>query len=147
MKPSDVFQLIYVSTARLPLNTVELKALLAGSRVRNEAAGVTGILLYHDSQFMQVVEGREETVRGLYAKIEKDPRHFAITRVWEGHVPTREFPGYAMAFRDESDPTLLGLPGFSTLLNERPSSPRTSEKPTPVAEFIRTFRRVSGIDQ
>ena len=53
---ADLIHLVYVSVATKPLAREELLALLAVARRINEPLGVTGILLYVDETFFQVLE-------------------------------------------------------------------------------------------
>ena len=53
---SDVYQVLYLSAAARLFSDVELRALLADARARNEAAGLTGMLLYEDGHFLQTLE-------------------------------------------------------------------------------------------
>ena len=73
-----MFHLLYTSTASRLLSADELKAILVVARKANEACDVTGILLYCDGSFMQLLEGDETTVRALYEKICRDPRHLDV---------------------------------------------------------------------
>jgi hypothetical protein len=52
-----VFALVYVSSATKPFSPDELSELLAQARVDNAALGITGMLLYSNGNFMQVLEG------------------------------------------------------------------------------------------
>jgi len=76
--------LVYVSSATLPFSGEDLRALLATCRENNAELGVTGMLLYKDGNFMQVLEGDEQAVRGLYARIAADPRHGGEITLQEG---------------------------------------------------------------
>ncbi len=58
-----MFFLVYVSSAVRPFSRVDLDDLLATSRANNARVGITGMLLYKDGNFMQVLEGDEEAVR------------------------------------------------------------------------------------
>jgi Sensors of blue-light using FAD len=58
-----------------PFSTEELTDLLRKSRDNNAALGITGMLLYKDGNFMQVLEGDEERVRALATKVSQDRRH------------------------------------------------------------------------
>lgn len=69
------FQLVYVSSATTLFSQAELIALLESSRQKNAMAGLSGILLYHDGNFMQLLEGAESSVQSTYESIARDPRH------------------------------------------------------------------------
>ncbi|MBA3273301.1 MAG: BLUF domain-containing protein [Chthoniobacterales bacterium] len=72
MKP---FFLVYASIANEDFSPEQLIDLLATSRRNNDASGITGMLLYKDRRFLQVLEGSEAAVRATYARIKRDPRH------------------------------------------------------------------------
>lgn len=69
------FRLVYVSAASRLLSQSELVALLAESREHNSRQGITGLLLYRDGDFMQLLDGEELAVRQLFERIARDPRH------------------------------------------------------------------------
>ena len=70
--------LVYVSSAVKLFSDEELVQLLEASRENNSKIGVTGMLLYKEGNFMQLIEGPEESVRSLHAKISIDPRHSVL---------------------------------------------------------------------
>lgn len=49
-----MYQLVYLSSAVELFREEELKDLLATSRLNNEKLHVTGMLLYHEGNFIQV---------------------------------------------------------------------------------------------
>ncbi|GAB2578153.1 BLUF domain-containing protein [Microlunatus antarcticus] len=110
-----IFCTVYVSVAAEPWDQADLTALLAQSRTANAAVDVTGLLLYRDDVFMQVLEGEEEVVRALYRRIAADPRHHDVANIWVAHAPRRRFPDWSMGFRHlEHDE--LALEGHRDLL-------------------------------
>src|ERR1019366_9211818 len=66
---SKLFRLAYVSTASKLFSSAELWEMLKESNARNKEAGVTGMLLYKDGQFMPVLEGTAAAagIRGIMA--------------------------------------------------------------------------------
>ena len=68
-----MFFLVYVSSATRPFSGEDLRVLLVTCRKDNTELGVKGMLLYKDGNFMQVLEGEEGAVRGLYERIAADP--------------------------------------------------------------------------
>ena len=112
-----MFHIGYVSSAVREFTNTELLYLLKKSREKNERLGITGILLYRGGNFMQVLEGDEQSVRYLYEIIYEDPRHKDIFILFEEVIPEREFPNWSMAFRDLDTEDCRGLPGFSDFLD------------------------------
>jgi hypothetical protein len=112
-----MLRLLYVSSARALFSKLELSALLERSRANNESAQITGILLYKDGNFMQVLEGDEPAVTALYHRIGRDPRHFGAKILLREQVTERLFPDWSMGFRDLSDPEIHALPGYNEFMN------------------------------
>ena len=119
-----LFTEVYVSSAVSAWTPDDLDVLLEQSRRKNDALGVTGLLLHRDQSFLQVLEGEEDVVRALYATISRDPRHVDVVNVWNSHSPVRRFPGWSMGFRDlASDPDQLQVPSNADLLRRRHAVP------------------------
>ena len=96
----ELIQLIYASAATAPFSHDELRALLEKSRSYNSAHQLSGLLLYHESSFLQVLEGPANEVEKLEARIRLDTRHHHYLQMVRRPIETREFPDWSMAFRD-----------------------------------------------
>ena len=112
-----MYYLSYASVAITPFSSATLQELLLTSRRNNLQLGITGMLLYRDGEFMQVLEGEQAAVQALYARIARDPRHQRITTILEGTTDAQHFPDWSMGFRDLQDPAVTALPGYSPLLD------------------------------
>ncbi len=117
-----MFLLTYVSSATQLFSEEDLVKLLEKSRRNNHALGITGLLLYRDGNFMQLLEGEKETVLALAAKIEQDPRHHGFLPLIQQEQTEREFPDWAMGFKKMNLETLPA--GYSDFLD----LPLTSEE-------------------
>ncbi len=106
-------QLIYMSTAAQLLTDGELQLLLEQARRNNAQYDVTGLLLYHEGRFMQLLEGSAEMVKALYARIEQDPRHTDTAKLADKEVEARSFPNWSMAFRPVHTQDFVNQAGFS----------------------------------
>ena len=116
-KEIAVYFLVYVSAAQTWFSPTELQALLHGSRARNEAAGITGMLLYKDGNFMQALEGDEAAVRALHATIQGDRRHHGLVTVDSGHTEARQFSQWSMGFVDLRAEPGAWPPGYSDFMD------------------------------
>jgi len=114
---SDIFSYMYSSRATKAFNRDELLELLARSRENNCKLGVTGMLLYKNGEFMQVLEGSEQTVLTLVAKIERDPRHKNVSKLLIGNCPERQFPYWYMGFSNLDTEEARNTPGYTEFLN------------------------------
>ena len=81
-----MYHLVYTSVAVAPFSEVDLIQLLEQSRNSNKTTDITGILLYIQGKFIQVLEGEKTVVNKLYTKIVGDVRHKKVTIVIEGHL-------------------------------------------------------------
>lgn len=80
-----MFSIVYASSATTHFSPAQLAGLLAQCREHNSAADVTGMLLYKHGNFMQVLEGEEETVRALFTKISGTLATWVCLRFWLRH--------------------------------------------------------------
>jgi hypothetical protein len=137
-----LFFLTYASSAARPFSGAELEALLAVCRENNARLGVTGMLLYKDGNFMQVLEGEEGNVRALYEKIAADPRHKGEILLQQGYEKGRQFPEWSMGFRDLGSPEVRGMPAYSEFLNAPLTGKEFSENPTSAQRLLLTFKEI-----
>jgi hypothetical protein len=108
---------IYASAAAPGLTAADLRDLVETSRHNNERLGISGILLYVEGSFFQVLEGNGSVVAPLYAAIQRDLRHTNITQIICESIPCRSFAGWSMGYlsisRDELS-NIVGIRSFST---------------------------------
>lgn len=109
---------IYTSVATRPFETPELLELLDRARRHNEQAGLTGMLLYADGNFFQVLEGEAPVIEALYARIQRDPRHAHMTRIIHEPIPERAFADWTMGFCDVSKAELADIVGVNDFFRE-----------------------------
>ncbi len=94
-----LFQVAYVSLSRLPLDENTLSEILEASQRNNARDEITGVLMYHDEIFFQVLEGEKSAVENCYYKrICHDPRHKSLSLMWADMVDSRTFPDWAMGY-------------------------------------------------
>ena len=93
-----IHQLMYYSTARHEQNDAQLSDILEISRRNNERAGITGILLYGDGVFFQVLEGEEDRVQVCFERIRQDERHQHLLVAAQRDVPQRSFDAWSMGY-------------------------------------------------
>lgn len=136
-----MFFLLYVSSAVKPFSRSDLLTLLEKCRDNNARLGITGMLLYKDGNFMQVLEGEEEPVRKLYDKIAADPRHNGEITLLQGSVEKRQFPVWSMGFRDLNFSDALATPGYNEFLNTELTGEEFSTDPTRAQKLLLTFKK------
>jgi len=90
-----LFQLIYASRAN-PLQAEEVMNLLQDARQNNQKRGITGLLLYGQELFLQVLEGERDAVNELFRAIVADERHNDVTILEARNISARDFSAWAM---------------------------------------------------
>ncbi len=107
-------RIIYCSQATHDVSPDELVALLELSRRNNEAAGLSGMLLYSSQSFLQVLEGEAAQLHATYDRIIADTRHTALRLLLDAGVPAPLFPDWTMGFEHVDDIDLAEeLDGFT----------------------------------
>jgi uncharacterized membrane protein (DUF373 family) len=101
-----MIRLTYASTASQEWSPEDLLKLLKQARTNNGAKNITGILLYSNGTFFQVLEGEEAAVENLFRTIEKDPRHKNCTIIERLNITERAFQYWSMGF-EKIDPKEL----------------------------------------
>ncbi|MBC8002193.1 MAG: BLUF domain-containing protein [Opitutaceae bacterium] len=134
-----MFHIIYMSSAVVPFSPAELQALLETSRRNNTTLGVTGLLLYKDGNFLQVIEGEQAVVDELYSKISRDRRHRGCVPLFKESISQREFANWSMAFRDLDSSPEQFPDGFNELLNTNWSQMDLSSYSSKVRAFMKMF--------
>lgn len=94
---SDLWTIVYVSSAWRVFDNMALSDILAASRDRNREAGITGLLLYSGGNIIQCLEGPAESVRETFARISRDGRHHDIWVLLDEQVNERSFAQWEMA--------------------------------------------------
>jgi len=112
----SLIQIVYVSSAVVPFSDIDLEELLKVSKGNNGRCGVSGLLLYHEGNFMQLLEGPKLQVEALEARIVRDPRHRGYICLLQRQIEQATFAGWSMGFRRLKKEDFPGKPGFSDFL-------------------------------
>lgn len=135
-----MFSLTYVSSAVSPFSKEALVELTNQSARDNKLLGITGMLLYKDGNFMQALEGPEENVRRVHAKIAVDPRHRGLITLLQGPSEVRQFPNWAMSCRDLTGFNPAGVASYNEFLNSPLTGTEFSDNPTRAQKLLMMFK-------
>lgn len=99
-----IHELVYTSRAtNYWVSRLALDELLTQARLKNQRLGITGVLLYENGEFVQLLEGEQQAVRDLYyGTIALDPRHRRTFVCWEQAKQERSFADWQMGFARSS---------------------------------------------
>lgn len=141
---TSLYFLLYVSYATQKFSLEELESLWKMSARKNVSLGLTGMLLYMNNRFIQVIEGEKSRVQQLYERISSDKRHRDTMVILEGILEEKNFKNWSMGFYhldDKSDHKFL-LAG-EHILDHLGSEIHTDEHPA--LSFLKMFRDKQGI--
>ncbi len=133
-----MYRIIYLSTAARQITPEDLESILSHAQINNARDGVTGLLMFHDNNFLQFLEGEQAAVMACVKRIEANTMHRQIMRVFAGEVDQRLFAEWSMAFARPAT-TLPNAPGVRAFDAVRALLPDIERGDRRVAIMIRNF--------
>ena len=112
---------VYSSAAAEGLSQEGLTQILAEARENNAQQQISGMLLYDEGSFFQVLEGEEAQVEQLFELISQDPRHRQIVKLVQQPIETRSFSDWSMGIARLSRDELRSIPGLNDFFLGRQS--------------------------
>ena len=91
-----LYRLIYVSQSASGLEYPDLVDILEKSERNNKKVGITGMLSFGDSMFLQVLEGSRRVVSQTYNRILIDKRHVNAELIDFSEIDYRDFGVWSM---------------------------------------------------
>lgn len=134
-----LYCLVYTSVANQKMSDENLKDLLKVIRDKNKRSNVTGMLLYLDPFFLQVLEGEETTLNNTFNSIKEDSRHYKVSLIYKKPIFERVFSNWTMGFNRLNDKELESAEGFSDFW-QRPTSEFFNNSPNAVEKLLDSFR-------
>jgi hypothetical protein len=132
-------QLIYSSTFLGPESGFQ--SILECSRHNNQAAGLTGMLLYANCRILQVLEGERAAVERVFTAILKDPRHNDISVISRDEIQQRSFRQWSMGFKSLREIDLGRWPEYGTLFGFTPTELSLRSKPGSALQALLAFSK------
>ncbi|MDX2255836.1 MAG: BLUF domain-containing protein [Pseudanabaenaceae cyanobacterium bins.39] len=91
-----LYRLIYVSQAIAGIGYADLIDIMNKSEENNRNVGITGMLAFGDSMFLQVLEGSRQLVSQTYNRILLDKRHTNAELIEFSEIEYRNFGLWSM---------------------------------------------------
>lgn len=92
------YAISYLSTANIKLQDQEVTDIMNETMVFNRDHDITGILLYNEQNFFQLLEGEKQIIIDLYNRIAEDHRHHDIIKFLDMEVFHPPYDGYLSDF-------------------------------------------------
>ncbi|MDB4293549.1 BLUF domain-containing protein, partial [Maribacter sp.] len=94
----NIYQLTYSSYPLADVTADQIEDVLKVSRENNSKRSITGCMVYHNKQFIQILEGKKPIVKKLFQTILRDNRHNKVHLIWKGSNEERSFTAWDMAY-------------------------------------------------
>ena len=88
----------YISTAKYSIQTHELDHVYKITLKNNFKKNISGILIFNNGHFFQILEGEETVLKELFKKIKSDERHHNIIILLDKKNNHRIFEDYRYGF-------------------------------------------------
>ena len=93
-----LYNLCYVSSATKSLSDCDLEHLFRVNKRNNADLKISGILVYNNGNFLQILEGEKQQLENLFSKISQDHRHNNIIKLINTSIEERIFDDYEFGF-------------------------------------------------
>ena len=107
-----MIQITYLSAATRAMSQDDLEDILKTARETNARLGITGMLLYGNKTFIQILEGEEDVVHKLVKTIKRDPRHTNLQIVKQKPIERHEYADWSMGFKRVSGEDFEAVKGL-----------------------------------
>ena len=104
-----MYELIYCSNAQSDLRDEDISDILEKARDFNLKNEITGCLLLHNNEFIQILEGDKKIIKDLIEKIKKDVRHSHVMVLAESEIEKRVFEQWSMAYHKIENDDVINI--------------------------------------
>lgn len=109
----DLVHCVYSSSATIDFSKDDIVNLLLKARLNNSGLNVTGMLLYDNGSFFQILEGPSSSVESLLSVIEADDRHDRVVKIIYEDIESRDFSEWTMGHSKITRDNLSKIEGLN----------------------------------
>ena len=120
-----------------------MNALLEQARAKNLKNEITGVLIYVQGSFIQLLEGEEPALSETFSRIATDTRHTGLMKLSDRNVEKRSFPDLQMGFRLVSEKELSEDPDLFVKAGGNWSVSPASDLDTHLRVIFETFFKIN----
>ena len=101
---NEITSIVYLSRAGVEFSKRDARQhLKIFSQTENAKHEISGLLVYSEGYFLQIIEGTSAAIDTLYAKIVRDPRHSEIDLLTRSVSAIRLFSKWSMGIVETED--------------------------------------------
>jgi len=131
-----------MSTAVGVLRAEELDRIYLRANSANAGAGITGLMLFYEGVFLQVLEGPAAGIASLMERLRRDRRHSGLVVLEQGHAAERSFAGTPMHFIAARNLSAGEKHAFSELRKIVSQRPGLASAEHGLSDFLAAFAAV-----
>jgi hypothetical protein len=135
-----MIRITYLSEESTPWTPRMLLDLLRQCHLNNPELGLTGLLVHGNGSFLQTIEGDDDAVDALVAKIARDPRHKNFRILRREVIQRRLYGGWSMGFQRLSEEMLRDVPELENFVLDDFNPEYLSEHPVAVESLLQRHR-------
>ena len=116
-----------------------LHDILSSARRNNQRDQITGMLLYCNGRFLQILEGSKDAVSRTFDRIREDNRHHGVFKLDELVVAERQFGNWAMGFEKLNDAAIVESTELGTLFQAQNDAIAHRVRPGVAYKILKSF--------
>lgn len=106
-KVTELHEVLYVSVLAPGEPLKVISDIASRARTANQAADITGLLVFDGMQFCQHIEGPRKAVLALTERIRQDTRHVDVDILHHGPLKERRFRNFSLGYTTVEDLDVL----------------------------------------
>lgn len=142
----DLYKIMYISSATQDMSANELETMMVKCRQKNAFFDITGFMVYHEGNIIQLLEGNHTSVEYIYNTIKLDKRHQDIIELCAASVAKRAFADWQMGFRKIVREQIHKVNTIQDLFQGELSLPKLNQFCSRAGLFFETFLKVDRLD-
>lgn len=99
--------IVYISSMKKEYSSEELYSMSEKFKQFNYKNNITGLMIYHNKNIMQYIEGEECIVKDMYKRITEDNRHNNIIKLIEEKSLKKRVEEWNVCFEEKSKYTFI----------------------------------------
>lgn len=142
----NLYKIMYISSATQNMSAEQLETMMIKSRDKNSFFDVTGYMVYHEGNIIQLLEGNRTRVEYIYNTIRLDSRHQGIIELCATEIEKRAFADWQMGFKNVDRQQIEKVNTVEDLFQGELSRSQLEQFCSRAVLFFETFLREAPLD-
>lgn len=142
----ELYKIMYISSATRDMGDNELESMLIKCREKNTFFDITGYMLYHEGNIIQLLEGKRTMLEYIYNTIRLDTRHHDIIELCAAPIEKRAFADWKMGFQNINRQQIQKLNTIQDLFYDELPVSQLEHFCSRATLFFETFLKAARMD-